>query len=158
MNDNGDQSPARRDMSIYLEAGSNETGHERLSELAKDQCASIRARVAENDAAPFALLMMLADDSDVDVRVALCSNRAMNDELYSCLVMDESETVRFSLAEDANCPIAFLAQLTEDDNPYVRARAVRTIKRLSAAGLAGGYRFNAERLPERKSGDRRRHA
>lgn len=144
------------DMRTYIEAGCSETGHDRLMELARHECSRIRSRVAENAAAPLALLMMLAKDDDVEVRVALCSNTSCDEALFTALMMDENPTVRFTLAEDANCPISVLSQLTEDENPYVCARAVRTIKRLSAAGLAGGYKLNTEQIPERKSRERRR--
>ena len=48
------------------------------------------------------------------------------------LARDKSDDIRYQLAENHNVPTQVLLVLVSDENPFVRARAERTLERLRA--------------------------
>ena len=115
----------------YLKAGNIETSTAELRQLARSSDRKVRARVAENTAAPRDLLEALADDSCADVRLAVSLNRSAPVDLIYRMAYDEDPTVRHGLAEASDAPRGVLRILANDDNPYVSCRARKTICRLS---------------------------
>lgn len=43
------------------------------------------------------------------------------------LATDENADVRYAIAEDVGAPLVILLQLAADENPYVAARALRSL-------------------------------
>jgi hypothetical protein len=64
------------------------------------------------------------------------------------LARDLSEDVRFGVAENPHMPEGILFQLTEDINPYVRCRALKTLQLMSPETQA---RFELHADPSRIS-------
>ncbi|MBX9688432.1 MAG: hypothetical protein K2X27_17110 [Candidatus Obscuribacterales bacterium] len=89
----------------------------------------ILTRVAENpNTAPFTLTA-LSEHIESEVRIAVAENKNTPIEVLLKLAKDESLDVRFSLAENHGIANQVLQELLHDDNPYISARAQRTIKR-----------------------------
>jgi hypothetical protein len=62
------------------------------------------------------------------VRYAVAVNSATPPSLIWHLIQDENPDVRFALAENPRLRMEHLIQLTDDDNPYVAARAELTVE------------------------------
>ncbi|MBU6453434.1 MAG: hypothetical protein KGS72_16760 [Cyanobacteria bacterium REEB67] len=126
----------------YLLAGNTETSPVKLSRLSHSRYVRIRCRVAENPAASRALLLALSGDLEADVRIAVANNPNAPQSLLAYLAADSCVDVRYALAENYQLPPRLLRKLAEDENPYVAARAQRTLKpnaffRLISASLEG---------------------
>jgi hypothetical protein len=124
--------PALSSHERYLLAGSSDTAIEILIALAGDTSARVRRRVAENPHAPTSLLIKLAQDADPDVRLALAENSSTPEEIIRALAKDEHLDVRFGLAENYRAPLVVLHMLVDDNNPYVAARAEKTLGAVEA--------------------------
>jgi len=74
-----------------------------LTRLARHECPEIRLAVAENCHLPLVVMNILADDANADV----------------C----------YAMAENTTLPPKLLRQLAEHENPYVAARARKTLDR-----------------------------
>ena len=84
--------------------------------------------IAADPSTPPSMLNQLASHPYEDVRLALAENpNAPLDVLY-ILTSDEQVDVRYGLAENTNLPIEILELLAADENPYVAARALRSIE------------------------------
>jgi hypothetical protein len=103
-----------------------------LTVLAGDTSARVRRRIAENQHVPAPLLIQLAQDPDPDVRLALADNSSTPQEIVIALAKDEHVDVRFGLAENYRAPLAVLHMLADDSNPYVAARALKTLGAVEA--------------------------
>ena len=103
---------------VYIVAGSMTLSPHHLT---------IRARVAENPATPTWLLYHLSQDEDHHVREMLAENPCVTQELLRFLAKDNCDDVRFGLAENPQMPLEILETLIEDKNPYIAARAVKTL-------------------------------
>jgi hypothetical protein len=121
--------------SSYLQAGDPDSSAKTLGELAQSPCAHIRRRVAENAATPLAIAIDLLRDTAVEVRIALTENEQILPLLAPDLARDKSSDVRFALAENHSTPRPVLEYLLADENPYVAARAARTLNRSARALL-----------------------
>jgi lactoylglutathione lyase len=75
-------------------------------------------------------LARLATSKNSDVRAAVGENGNTPDAILHRLAADPSADVRYSLAENHNLPVGVLRVLLKDENPYVSARAQRTLHRL----------------------------
>ena len=111
-------------------AGNPNTPVSVLMRLAEDACELVRRRVAENPRTPLEKLKELARDNSVEVRLSVAENPNTPGEILSMLGCDLSLDVRYGVAENPHMPEDILVELTRDDNPYVRERAVRTLERL----------------------------
>jgi hypothetical protein len=114
---------------VYIIAGWEKLLPHQLALLAYCGSPRIRARVAENSATPTWLLYHLSQDACPRVRAVLAENPSVTREILDALAKDSSDDVRYSLAENAQIPLEILQVLIEDDNPFVAARAARTLNR-----------------------------
>ena len=102
-----------------------------LARLAEDRACVIRKHVAENPQTSAEVLKRLATDAEIDVRLAVAENPSAPSEILACLANDSDVDVRYGVAENPHMPIGILAELAKDDNPYIRCRALKTLKTLS---------------------------
>lgn len=117
----------------YVLAGSGK-GHETaLRRLSKHKDETIRRRVAENSLCPIEVLDLLAHDESTDVRIAVALNKTAKKQIHAELCKDPSPDVRFMIASASYMPNFLLRLLASDENPYVQARANRTIELKQAA-------------------------
>jgi hypothetical protein len=112
-------------------AGNPNTPEQVLRRLASDQVSTIRRHVAENPRTPSDVLKKLSADADLDVRLAVAENSNTPKETLSLLAGDHDVDVRYGVAENPHMPEHILIDLTRDDNPYVRCRALKTLQMLS---------------------------
>jgi len=63
------------------------------------------------------------------------------------LTKDEHPDVRYRLAENSNLPDSILVELSEDENPFVAARAQETLQKLKSGSVIEGKfpRFHTNR-------------
>ncbi len=88
-------------------------------------------RVAENSNTHVATLTKLLRHSSPVVRTAVSEHPNTPESLLLILADDLDADVRYCLAENAHMPKAVLEVLANDSNPYVAARADRTLTRLA---------------------------
>src|SRR5205814_4078016 len=81
-------------------------------------------------------LAKLAVNRNPDVRCAVGENANTAKDVLWLLARDEDADVRFSLAENHNINDDILIFLSSDENPYVAARAQRTLQRVSSTNVA----------------------
>jgi len=109
-------------------AGNPNTPTQILAKLSADQHSVIRRHVAENPRTPAAVLRKLAQDHDMDVRLAVADNVHTPPDTLALLARDVCVDVRYDLAENRHLPEPVLIELTQDENPYVRIRALKTLR------------------------------
>ena len=125
----------------YLAAGNIETSPQKLDELSNADSVRIRVRVAENKNACLSTLFRLFFDNDPEVRLAVAENPSSPQFFLDYLVDDPDDDVRYNLAENANLKLKHLKQLAQDQNPYIRERAKKTIKsKFRVCGDIGGFK------------------
>ncbi|GEM_PF-585909 len=90
-------------------------------------------RIAENPGASPVTLARLAFHPSEAVRAAVAENSRTPIEAVCMLANDECVDVRFRLAESYHLPLAILQVLCDDDNPFVAARARKTLRRICTA-------------------------
>ncbi len=91
---------------------------------------NVRVQVAEHPSLPASYLTDLARDEAHEVRIAVSENLLTPVPILESLAQDEHADVRYAMAENANMPPHILQSLVHDDNPYVAARAQKTLSRL----------------------------
>lgn len=99
-----------------------------LGRLAQDHDAIVRMAVAENPRTPSDILAMLAQDANSDVRLTVVENRNTWLVTLYRLAADDNDDVRYGMAECCHMPVEILLLLCDDENPYVRARASKTMR------------------------------
>jgi hypothetical protein len=112
-------------------AGNPNTPKQVLARLAGDQLPGIRQRVAENPKTPVEVLVSLAADEHPDVRLAVAENSNTPPEVLATLATDCDLDVRYGVAENPHMPEEILLRLSDDENPYVRCRALKTLQMMS---------------------------
>lgn len=114
----------------YIKAGNPNTATDELRRMAESFSAFVRWRVAENSATPVDVLAELADDPNCEVRIAVATNP--HTKLSDCIkIVEEGDVdVRLGVAGDLAAPYAVLKRLCEDENPYVKVQAQRTLRLL----------------------------
>jgi hypothetical protein len=90
-------------------------------------------RIAEHANADAETLSRLAQHSSSIVRGAVAGNTAAPTQLIVDMSTDESVDVRYVIAETPTAPLPVLERLTQDDNPFVSHRAMKTIKRVTGS-------------------------
>jgi hypothetical protein len=90
-------------------------------------------RLIDHPGTPAQVLFELANHASAQVRAEVPDNPSTPYEAIMLLVKDESIDVRLSLAQCYHLGAALLEMLLEDENPYVRDRAQRTLQRLRAS-------------------------
>lgn len=124
-------------LSNYVKAGSQNCSPELLETMARSEIDRIRLRVAENPGTPIGILELLSTDKNVEVRIAVGTNPSTPTCVRYQLALDQDLNVRLGLADDMNTPIELLERLTEDGNPYVSHRAMKTIQILQCQRKPG---------------------
>jgi hypothetical protein len=114
----------------YIKAGNPETSADELRRMAESFSAFIRLRVAENVATPEDILSELADDPNPEVRIAVAVNPRTRASDCARIIADADVDVRMGIAADLAAPYFALKKLSEDDNPYVKVQAQRTMRHL----------------------------
>lgn len=104
-----------------------------LEALSRTASPMILELIAGNANCAPSLLNKLAKHPSAHVRLATAENSHTSLETLWILVTDEDADVRFGLAENHHLPDAILKALSEDENPYVVSRAVKTLERIEAA-------------------------
>ncbi len=112
-------------------AGAWETLPEQLCRLSRSEDARVRSRAADNPQLPLTCLADLANDESHDVRISVAENPVTPLVILELLAADDHADVRYAIAENANMPAYILSILSRDDNPYVSARAHKTLARLA---------------------------
>lgn len=87
--------------------------------------------IAENPDTDPHILNQLARHSDPEVRIGVADNSHTPFSTLLKLCGDDHLDVRYSMAENHNLQGFLLAKLQNDENPYISARAERTLARLS---------------------------
>jgi len=101
-----------------------------LDQLANHHLLDVLVRVAENPSTRSVTLSQLAYHSLPEVRVATAVNMSTPLEHLEQLACDHHPDTRYILAENPHLPGALLERLAKDDNPFVSARAQKTLARL----------------------------
>lgn len=99
-----------------------------LNFLAKTADNMVVRRVAENYSTHVATLTRLVRHHSPDVRMAVGEHHDVPEPLLQILARDPDSDVRYSLAENPTMPATVLEILSSDENPYVAARAQRTLE------------------------------
>lgn len=100
-----------------------------LETIIGDGCHGLIRRAAEHPKATVEILMNLAAHCDPEVRAAVVHNDKTPQELHWQLARDESDDVRYAVAESYRVGEEVLSALLEDDNPYISHRARITLKK-----------------------------
>lgn len=115
----------------YFQANDPGTPAPQLKSLAATaNCPILLSCVASNISTPHDTIKSLAFHQHVDVRIGVIDNPSVTSAILDELVQDESDDVRYALAENHNTPAHILFLLLDDENPYVAVRAENTIERL----------------------------
>jgi hypothetical protein len=85
---------------------------------------------AADSSTPADILHHLSTNCDVQVRIAVADNGNTQLHTHMQLALDEHPDLRYALAENHNIDATVLQVLIDDTNPYVAARAKRTLARL----------------------------
>jgi len=123
-----------------------------LNFLAQSRDPSVVLCVAENPRTHVATLTRLIRHHSSVVRIAVAEHPSTPEPLLCILARDEDADVRYALAENANMPKTVLQFLAQDDNPYVCARAQRTIaesESTPAQVVTANFKTNVRRLRTR---------
>ncbi|MDZ4836228.1 MAG: hypothetical protein SGJ27_20815 [Candidatus Melainabacteria bacterium] len=113
----------------YLLAGNPNTPPNVLEQLAMDKDKRVRLHIAENINTPQAVLERLADDLDSEVVAAVASHPSISRDLRSALVLHDNIGVRYEIAQNPLARASVLFMLVEDENAYVKERALETIRK-----------------------------
>ncbi|MFA6212721.1 MAG: hypothetical protein WCT03_05610 [Candidatus Obscuribacterales bacterium] len=119
----------------YIFAGSPNTPDFVLEKLARSDSERIRQRVAENCNTNPMVLIDLVSDSSVEVRLAVATNANLPLLWMRFMTYDQSADVRLGMAENVLAPPPVLLQLARDENPFVAARARKSIEMRAQAEL-----------------------
>lgn len=113
----------------YIRAGNPDTPVEDLRALLYDLDAAVRRRLAENPKTPVDVLHKLAKDGDLEVRCAVAEHDCAPRLVLEELACDDNVQVRYAVAGQYSLPQDLLEKLcNEDENPYVRDHARRTLE------------------------------
>ena len=113
-----------------LAANPTTSGEELKALSIQFDCPQVLAYIAGNPSSPPDLLSKLASHQDTDVRIGVCDNPSAAVNTIRQLSKDDSADVRYCLAENHNIPLKILTDLAGDENPWVAARATRSMKNL----------------------------
>lgn len=113
----------------YIKAGNPETAVDELRDLLDERCGNVRRRLAENPGTPEDVLFRLAQDEHPEVRIAIAENPHTPRVIQEQLIVDPDVQVRFAVSGLYGFPADLLQRMAEDDdNPYVRDHASRTLE------------------------------
>ncbi len=113
----------------YIKAGNPNTPVDELRALMSEKDAAVRRRLAENPRTPEDVLMHLAQDDDPEVRCALVEHERTPIQVIEKLIADENVQVRYTVSGQYTIPVELLESISsQDENPYVRDHARRTLE------------------------------
>jgi hypothetical protein len=99
-----------------------------LNFLANSNDNAVVLRVAENPNTHVATLTRLIRHTSSQVRIAVAEHATTPEVLLHLLAVDADADVRMALAENSNLSKPVLEILANDENPYVAARAARSLQ------------------------------
>jgi hypothetical protein len=108
-----------------------------LQDLCCDAEVGVAHRIAENSAKGYAAIADTSYQAIAEIRIASAANKRTPMASILLLVKDESLDLRYSLAENHSLPVEALQILAQDDNPFVKFRAEKTIDRLEPSKVIG---------------------
>ncbi|GGA06788.1 hypothetical protein [Okeania sp. KiyG1] len=130
---------------LYNAAGNSRTPIHILEQLAKHPDESVRSALLNNRALPSNIMLELACDSSVSVRIKLVRKdryRQTPVEILEMLADDESEKVRELVAENPDTPVEGLMKLANDSSENVKKKLVSNsntpVEILESFGLEEG--------------------
>ena len=125
-----------------------------LASMAATEVEAVLERIAENPRTPPATLIELALHPSSDVRSAVVENPCCPLAVMHQLLRDDDVDVRYRIAENPAAGVVLLTKLCEDANPYVSARALRTITKLNGESslVSMPDRQNTESLQDECAG------
>ncbi|HEY9758191.1 MAG TPA: hypothetical protein V6C97_23700 [Oculatellaceae cyanobacterium] len=91
--------------------------------LARHSSSQIRAVLASSQATPSSILRVLADDSEISVRLAAILNSACPIDVLEKLSNDPTPRIRLGLANQLDVCDDILLALSAHQNPYLAAQA-----------------------------------
>jgi hypothetical protein len=130
-------------------AGRPTTAAPILNFLATSADLRVVQRVAENPSTHVATLTRLVRHHSSAIRMAVSEHPSTPEVLLQILARDEDADLRFALAENYNMPRAVLETLEQDENPYIAARASRTLAELTpstAQVVTANFRSTLRRI------------
>ena len=113
----------------------SETQPPELDALSRTAPSYVVVRIATHPNTPVSTLTRLALSANADIRCAISENPKTPLNVLWALTHDRDADVRYSLAENHNINASILTTLSSDENPYVAARAQRTLQRRSSTGI-----------------------
>lgn len=113
-----------------LLASNPQSPAELLEYLTEISTEDILLRIAENSSTSALTLEKLAYHSSSNVRQAVAENSNTPESCLFQLASDEAADIRYCLAENPRVPFSVLYLLTDDENPYIGARARKTLGQL----------------------------
>jgi hypothetical protein len=135
--------------STQVLAGRPTTAAPILNFLATSADLRVVQRVAENPSTHVATLTRLVRHHSSAIRMAVSEHPSTTEVLLQILARDEDADLRFALAENYNMPRAVLETLEQDENPYIAARASRTLAELTpstAQVVTANFRSTLRRI------------
>jgi hypothetical protein len=120
----------------YIVAGNPNTPQNVLDFLARGRNHRVAMRVAEHPRTHSATLCRLAKHEHHQVRMAVAEHPAIAPETLEELASDEHADVRYVIAESFATAEAILEKLSHDENPYVSARASKTLAGMRQVAVA----------------------
>ncbi|MBX9691468.1 MAG: hypothetical protein K2Z81_03725 [Cyanobacteria bacterium] len=102
-----------------------------LALLAQTTELDVLEKVGANPSTPREVLLRLCHHQDSEIRNAVIDNPNIPDEALEILTNDDDADIRYAVAENHNIALRFIEHLCGDYNPFVAARAQRTLCRVS---------------------------
>jgi len=87
----------------------------------------MRQWVAHNKTVPLQVLVILAHDPDVEVRLFVAMKNKLSSELYTLLSEDHDDGVRARIAHNKNTPRTVLQKLAKDPSRLVAESAAQKL-------------------------------
>jgi DNA-binding NarL/FixJ family response regulator len=118
-------------LSIALRlANATTTSAKMLEMLSHSDVVSVVEAVAANRSASQDTLEWPLKHPSADVRIGLLDNPSLSYSIQRRLIFDDDSDVRYAMAENHNIVRQMLEVLAKDENPFVSARAQKTLDRL----------------------------
>lgn len=100
-----------------------------------------KCEIAGRDGTDISILLKLAKDKSITVKEALLDKVDLHALVIYDLAHDSNPDVRYQIASNPYVSGRILRMLSEDENPYVAARALNTLERIkSELKLTHNYR------------------
>ena len=107
-----------------------------LEDLCSNAPHALLERIAENSRTGHSMLTARSYQAVAEIRIATAGNPQTPVASIMLMIQDESADLRYSMAENHSLPREALSILADDDNPFVKFRAEKTILRINDAASA----------------------